>query len=222
MNLEKNVNYFITDFCSKVKSDSADSLRKLFLYNYDAGAAYNELMYNDIIEYFHTKVMPHKIEVYNAGVELLQTQGLSNFLSNNEKHKFELRLLTHDFSKLSINESIGYSTFNFETGENRDDFDLAWHHHKMNNDHHPEHWFNVGKDGGTKVLEMPTICLFEMIADWIGAGRTYGNTIDDWLPKNIDRFTFHPKTAKKLSLMLKPIGFSPVVNSNKIQLKPTS
>ena len=55
---------------------------------------------------------------------------------------------------------------------------------------------------------MPKIYVAEMVADWTGAGRTYGSTLEEWLPKNIDSFLFHPSTAICLHGILFNLGFN--------------
>ena len=37
---------------------------------------------------------------------------------------------------------------------------------------------------------MPALYVMEMIADWMGAGKTYGSTLEEWLPNNLHKFRF--------------------------------
>ena len=46
------------------------------------------------------------------------------------------------------------------------DYDEAWKHHWMNNEHHPEHW--LGED-------MPLIYILEMLCDWGSFSIASGN-----------------------------------------------
>ena len=177
-----------------------------------------DFMYSDdwrywsIVDYFKTNLIPHKVEVYKAGVELSRNKFLMKGI---DKAQFLDNLWTHDMSKFSANESWGYASMK---SKDKTAFDLAWHHHKQHNKHHPEYWFSVGKDGSTEVIDMPRIYLLEMVADWIGAGRTYGNTIEDWLPENIGRFFFSEDTATELTYMLKALEFKAVADKNKISI----
>lgn len=166
--------------------------------------------YFNVLGYFQKTVVPHKIAVYQAGLELSKNKGLMSRINPSE---FLDNLWIHDMSKFSANEAWGYVNMK---AENKTEFNLAWHHHKQHNPHHPEHWFSVKKDGSTELLKMPRIYILEMISDWIGAGKTYGNEIQDWLPDNIQRFSFHEDTAVELAAMLQEIGFDAEPTENKV------
>lgn len=162
--------------------------------------------YFGIIKYFEETVIPHKIEVFNAGRELCRKLMMMDW----EIRRMQDRLLYHDFSKFSCNEHIAYTSYNFKDRKKNSPqveamFQKAWNHHKHNNDHHPEHWLSVNRDGSTIALEMDKYAIIEMVADWIGAGKSYGSTLEEWLPSNIETFTFHPKTARNLSYILNNI-----------------
>ncbi len=45
-----------------------------------------------------------------------------------------------------------------------------------------------------------------MVADWIGAGNTYGQNLGEWLPKNLPRFWFDKETATTLKWILEKLG----------------
>lgn len=158
-------------------------------------------------KYLREVVIPHKVAVYSAGIQLLDKGvdvGVEGFV-------WEHQLLMHDLSKMMLVEST-YATHNFkDPSQNSDqqklDFQLAWHHHKLNNPHHPEYWISVGKRGQTEFLPMPRRYVAEMVADWIGAGQTYGNSLEDWLPANLPNFYFHAQTAKILDEILTQLGF---------------
>ena len=88
-------------------------------------------------------------------------------------------------------------------------FTIAWSHHIHHNPHHWQHWiFSDGyapesmvtrgyitKDGA---MVMPSKFATEMIADWMGASKTYTGSWDmsDWLKKNMKRIVLHPYTAE--------------------------
>lgn len=125
--------------------------------------------------------------------------------------KFMSNLDKHDKSKYSRAEFKGYADYFFgEEGKIRTpeiikNFDLAWHHHYMNNPHHPEHWFIVTKEGNTRPLEMPDIYIIEMLADWTGAGKAYGNPFETWVQSNLHRFMFAKGTERKVNECVKII-----------------
>ena len=161
-----------------------------------------------VFDYFAKKVIPHKVEVYRAGEWLIMQRWVTGTGIN--LVKFNDLLYIHDLSKFSSAEAFGYAFFNFGGGSDEkevEDFERAWHHHKMNNPHHPEYWLNPNRSGVIEPLEMPKIYVLEMIADWIGAGKTYGTSLKDWLPENIEKFFFHHKTVDFLLHVLVNLGF---------------
>ncbi len=68
-------------------------------------------------------------------------------------------------------------------------FDVAWLEHIHRNRHHPQHWVLREDSGALKLLDMPERYLYEMVADWDGAGRALGNadSVAEWYAKNRDR-----------------------------------
>lgn len=149
------------------------------------------------IKYYLETVIPHKIEVFEAGMKLKK-----HF--HREEAGIIRQLLVHDLSKFSAFETA-YATHNFK-GENsqeqKDAFEFAWLHHKHNNPHHPEYWMDVNKGGDVTILEMPQHYIAEMVADWIGAGKVYGSDAKEWIPSNINKFRFAHRTAEKLAIIL--------------------
>ena len=89
----------------------------------------------------------------------------------------------------------------------------------MNNPHHPEYWLNPNRSGELEPLPMPNIYTLEMIADWIGAGKTYGSTLEEWLPKNINKFKFKP--LGKIAEMIRDFtGIRVVMEDYKLIVEP--
>ena len=78
-------------------------------------------------------------------------------------------------------------------------YSKAWQHHKGRNPHHYEYWTD-NYDLGTTCIEMPKKFVLEMVADWMAAGKTYGNfTIDDeiaWWESTKDTKFMHQKTKE--------------------------
>lgn len=163
--------------------------------------------------YWQTVVIPHKIAVYEAGVQLYeQMQSASpEFV---DKTAFLQRLIYHDLSKFSAAETYGYMNFQFG-GENasaqKKDFELAWHHHKHHNSHHPEYWFSVNKKGETNLLPMSKMDCLEMVADWLGAGKSYGGDFEVWVTKNIGNFSFHPTTKVTLAFIFETMELGNII-----------
>ncbi len=63
----------------------------------------------------------------------------------------------HDESKFSEEEFEPYAQKWHGNGIKTPEYEKAWKHHWMNNEHHPEYW--LGED-------MPLIYILEMICDW--------------------------------------------------------
>jgi hypothetical protein len=82
-------------------------------------------------------------------------------------------------------------------------FDRAWLLHQHRNPHHWQHWVLREDSGATKALAMPTRYLYEMIADWRGAGRAVGKPdTAAWYLKNRDQIILHPDTRKRVECLL--------------------
>ena len=63
----------------------------------------------------------------------------------------------HDESKFSEEEFEPYAQKWFGDKKKTPEYDRAWEHHYMSNEHHPEYW--LGED-------MPYLYILEMICDW--------------------------------------------------------
>lgn len=147
------------------------------------------------------KLIEHKSHVMDAIEEIIHQVKMSD----REAKALYNRGVVHDLSKLSLIEVSGYSGYNFKGENSRESqrlFDMAWNHHKNSNDHHPEYWLSVGRGGDVMAIEMEKLAMYEMVADWIGAGRSYGSSIEVWLPGNIGQFMFHETTARMLAVTL--------------------
>jgi hypothetical protein len=122
------------------------------------------------------------------------------------------QLLKHDLSKFLPSEWFPYvNHFYGDRGESkkvRDEtgyykptdtgdpaFDFAWLLHQKRNRHHWQWWVLPEDDGGTKALEIEYRYLFEMLADWFGAGAAQG-TPDSrkWYEANKGKMQLHPKS----------------------------
>ena len=117
--------------------------------------------------------------------------------------------LIHDLSKFSwveFSESVNYYQEGKRSPINacKEDkgYSLAWQHHKGRNPHHYEYWTD-NYDGGTTFIEMPKKYVLELVADYMAAGKTYGNlSLDDeiawWNSKKDSKF-IHPKTKELIT-----------------------
>ena len=70
---------------------------------------------------------------------------------------FDEMIRDHDESKYSEEEFEPYAQKWFGDGKKTFEYEEAWKHHWMSNEHHPEYW--LGED-------MPYIYILEMICDW--------------------------------------------------------
>ena len=186
----KNVFRLFTNTCGGSPESFASMLYGK--YTVEDFAYGDDMYYWGVLKYFTDVVVPHKIAVFEAGMRLLHHKKLKHLMVGDRKEEFAKNLWIHDMSKFSANEAFGYAMHDFKNphAKSKEGFYLAWHHHKMNNPHHPEYWLNPNSGGALEPLPMPDIYILEMIADWEGAGKTYGSSIEEWLPKNISRFKF--------------------------------
>ena len=164
----------------------------------------DDFIYQSVLQYFKEKLIPHKTEVFKSGLELSRMEWFERL--NIDIDEFIYNLYIHDLSKFSVIEAIPYALHDFGSPNFSDEMKYAWCHHKAINKHHPEHWLNPMRNGELKPLPMDNIFIVEMIADWIGAGKCYGDPFEVWVPKNIDTFKFHPETEQKVRTILKEMN----------------
>ena len=84
-------------------------------------------------------------------------------------------------------------------------FDIAWLHHQKRNKHHWQYWLLVNDSDEPQIrpLPMPEHYRREMVADWRGAGRAYGNPdTQEWYLKNREKIILHPETRTLVELDL--------------------
>lgn len=132
--------------------------------------------------------------------------------------------IIHDMSKFLPDEFFPYARYDFSDDSNNDDkvradFDLAWLKHQRRNKHHWQHWLLMNDSGVAHYderdncpcwmkqvvpLPMPDRYIRDMVADWHGAGRAYGNPDTlRWYMKNMSKIILHPKTEE---MVLKYLG----------------
>lgn len=88
------------------------------------------------------------------------------------------RGVKHDMSKFSPTEfweGVKYyqgTSSPIDACKKENGWSRAWLHHRGRNDHHYEYWTDDYDHGG-KALVMPKKPAFELICDYLGAGRAY-------------------------------------------------
>lgn len=133
----------------------------------------------------------------------MKLKGYYNYFKTVMKHKIAVfkvcrmfgitwRGIVHDLSKFSPSEFIPYAKyFNIdksklskeEKNKLENDFEVAWLHHKGCNKHHHLFWINWSDDDNVPyAINIPLKYVYEMIADWIGAGMTYNSNWNESEP----------------------------------------
>lgn len=113
----------------------------------EGGADYQK----EYLEYINT----HKERVEEFSKWLLSN--CPDLFENIDVEVFKDLIKEHDESKFSEEEFEPYAQKWFGDGKKTLEYEEAWKHHWMNNEHHPEYW--LGED-------MPYIYILEMICDW--------------------------------------------------------
>lgn len=128
------------------------------------------------------------------------------------------RGLTHDLSKYSPVEfwnGVKYYTGDKSPHVNerkKIGYSKAWIHHHNHNKHHAEYWQDIGTDGRTRALRMPSLYFIEMICDRVAASMIYlRDTYNDLSPLNyyiahIDENQFDMVTRQNLERVLNQIA----------------
>ena len=95
----------------------------------------------------------------------------------------------HDDSKFSEEEFEPYAQKWFNNSGKTLEYEEAWKHHWMNNEHHPEFW--LGED-------MPYIYILEMICDWGSFSIASGdmNELSDFYYNKAKEYYDNWKSAK--------------------------
>lgn len=122
------------------------------------------------------------------------------------------RLIIHDWTKFLPVEFFRYARNFF--GDNKeaaaDGFVLAWLHHENSNPHHWGYWIPRTGKSANEPLPMPEVYIREMVADWMGASKTYTGEWDivEWLGENLPEMRLHSETKQGLSTILRCIGIA--------------
>lgn len=125
--------------------------------------------------------------------------------------------ITHDLSKFSIVEFISSAKYfqgdksPNEVEKAKIEYSIAWLHHKGCNKHHWEWWTDFDDKGNVIANKIPSEYVIEMICDWIGAGKIYGQ--GQWTQEEPLNYYnkvrkgryFHPETEKLIVALLEII-----------------
>jgi hypothetical protein len=93
-------------------------------------------------------------------------ENLPELFENIDIELFDEMIRDHDDSKFSEEEFEPYAQKWFNNSGKTLEYEEAWKHHWLNNEHHPEFW--LGED-------MPYIYILEMICDWGSFSIKSGN-----------------------------------------------
>jgi hypothetical protein len=135
------------------------------------------------------------------------------------------QLLWHDMSKFSPSEFPHYAR-KFHGGDTDPmGFGLAWLHHENANPHHWGYWIPRSGRYTNKPLEMPERYVREMVADWLGASRSYEGewpvsiTTWNWFMNSFAGIVMHENTQVRVLEILELSGVEIDVETNSRQIR---
>lgn len=107
----------------------------------------------------------------------------------------------HDKSKLSKEEFVPYRRKFFPTEFEKENFQesidaefkKAWEHHKLNNNHHWEHWIKYDNPGA---YPNDTGYVVHNVCDWMAMGMKFGDTAKAYYENNKNNISI-PAWAEK-------------------------
>ena len=109
----------------------------------------------DYQEEYKKYIIDHKARVKKFADWL--KENLPEVFNDVDMNAFDEVIAEHDDSKFGEEEFEPYAERFYNNGEEGFEFEQAWEHHWLTNEHHPEHW--LGED-------MPYIYILEMLCDW--------------------------------------------------------
>lgn len=137
-----------------------------------------------------------------------------------------LRALTHDWSKLRWSEFKAYTEWfygdygldsfvgSMKGSLRKEAYDIAWLKHQHRNSHHWQHWILRMDDEGTHTLQMSEKDAIEMVCDWIGMKKMFGdkkvartsaeckNQATNWFIAHKNNIILHPSTRAQVRRLL--------------------
>ena len=131
------------------------------------------------------------------------------------------RLVIHDWTKFTPAEAPHYGRRFYGRNVDQLAFAQAWNHHHKSHPHHWEYWIPVTAHRLSPVragepLPMPEWAVREMVADWVGASRSYEGfwpqSLDewDWLRGESSKMRFHANTEQLLKKVLEEYFSNPL------------
>ena len=100
-------------------------------------------------------------------------------------HSLDLAVKQHDLSKFSKEEFTQYRAFFYPVDDEitvKEDFDMAWAHHKICNDHHWENWTQIKECHPNE----QALCCTHMVVDWLAMSYEFGDTPRSYYENNKD------------------------------------
>lgn len=127
------------------------------------------------------------------------------------------RLIVHDWSKFTPTEFGRYAR-NFQGDYSgspidraivSDEFVVAWCHHENLNRHHWGHWIPRSGTRANQPLPIPETHVREMIADCLGASKTYTGQWDIavWINNKGRKWKLHDETVTHIATVMVELGY---------------
>ena len=127
------------------------------------------------------------------------------------------RAIIHDRSKFLPTEFFRYArNFQGDYSQSPNDreqvsleFIYAWLHHENSNPHHWGYWIPRSRKRANKPLPIPETYVRELIADCMGASRTYTGSwnIGNWLNENGPKMILHDDTVYWVNTVMFELGY---------------
>lgn len=136
-------------------------------------------------------------------------------------------LIVHDLSKLLPDEFFPYADYFYDEAKQKrefnqvflyyglseaapfgyyvkDRYNVAWLLHQKRNPHHWQYWYLINDTDPSISIPMPQQYAREMVADWMGAGRTLTGKwgAKGWYKANKNKMLLHPETRGLVELLL--------------------
>ena len=123
---------------------------------------------------------------FNEIYECVSKRDNERYDYNSFSSRLYRMLEVHDRSKFTEAEFEPYRRYFYPSDEDKIsakqvdiDFDNAWKHHYLNNQHHPEYWVSKIK-GIPFINRMSNFAFAEMLCDWIGLSIHFQSKVSDW------------------------------------------
>lgn len=124
------------------------------------------------------------------------------------KNGLYIHAFTHDLSKFRPSEFITYANFFYKSEgyeksyKDKESFQYGWCLHQKRNKHHWNYWVIVDGKNKIKPVPMPFKYIKQMICDWKGMSRKFGDNWIDYYEKNKDNFILHENTEVEINSII--------------------